>query len=71
LDRHLTNDKDKDAKPNSAPLKLQAPKKEIPKDDKSGKAQDKPTDPETLIKQDYQINQALNLLKGLQLVQKR
>jgi len=72
LDRHLTNDKDKDAKqPDNAPVKLQAPKKEKAKDDKSGKAQDKPTDPETVIKQDYQINQALNLLKGLQLIQKR
>ena len=74
LDRHLTNDKDNDGKPDIIQLKPQAPKNDKPKDDKSSKVQDKaakPTDPETLIKQDYQINQALNLLKGLQLVQKR
>ena len=70
LERHLINDKDNDSKPDSAPAKIIiVPKKDPPKDNKSGK--EKPTDFETLVKQDYQINQALNLLKGLQLVQKR
>ena len=67
LDRHLINDKDKDAKPEAAPVKLQSPKKG--KDDKPGK--ELAVDPETAIKQDYQVNQALNLLKGLQIIQRR
>ena len=70
LERHLINDKDNDGKPDSLPAKIiVAPKKDPPKDNKSGK--EKPTDFDSLVKQDYQINQALNLLKGLQLVQKR
>ena len=70
LERHLVNDKDNDGKPDSVPAKIiTVPKKDKAKDDKSGK--EKPTDFDTLVKQDYQINQALNLLKGLQLVQKR
>ena len=72
LERHLVNDKDKDGKPDALPAKvIPAPKKEKAKDDKNGKTLEKPTDFETQVKQDYQINQALNLLKGLQLVQKR
>ncbi len=68
LDRHLTNDKDANAKSDNAPVKLQAPKKG--KEDKSsGKANT--VEPETAIKQDYQVSQALNLLKGLQIMQRR
>jgi len=69
LDRHLINDtdkKDKSAKHDSASVKLQAPKKG--KDEKPGK---ETVDPETAIKQDYQVSQALNLLKGLQIIQHR
>ena len=67
LDRHLINDKEKAVPADSAPLKLQAPQKD--KNDKSSKPTDKPLDPETAIKQDFQVNQALNLLKGLQIMQ--
>ena len=65
LDRHLINDKEKATPPESVPLKLPAPQKN--KEEKSSK----PVDPETAIKQDYQINQAVNLLKGLQVFQRR
>ncbi len=69
LDRHLSNDKPPAAKPDAPPLRLQAPKPD--KSDKSG-ATDKDSKPaDTSVKQDYQLNQALNLLKGLQLVQRR
>ena len=68
LDRHLINDKEKSVQPDNAPLKLQAPQKG--KDEKSNKPADKPLDPETAIKQDFQVNQALNLLKGLQIMQR-
>ena len=69
LNRHLTNDKEKEknAKPEAGSIKLQTPKKD--KEDKGGKTTT--PDPETAIKQDYQINQALNLLKGLQIIQRR
>lgn len=72
LERHLVNDtekKNKDAKPakpDDAAVKLQTPKK-----GKNDKAPKEAVDPETAIKQDYQINQALNLLKGLQIMQRR
>jgi len=66
LERHLSNGNGKDAKPDNASVKLQAPKKG--KDEKPGK---EAVDPETAIKQDYQISQALNLLKGLQIMQRR
>ena len=70
LENHLTNDKDKNVKPDNAPVRLQAPKKG--KDEKpSLPAADKPIDSETAIKQDYQLTQALNLLKGLQIIQHR
>ena len=74
LDRHLINDKDKDNKDAAAnaipnkPLPVKPPTSKKDKDDKTSK---EAVDPETAIKQDYQINQALNLLKGLQLVQRR
>ena len=67
LERHLINDKEKDTKPDDTAVKLQAPKKG--KDDKPSKPSS--VDPETAIKQDYQISQALNLLKGLQIIQRR
>ena len=66
LERHLINDKD--TQPDANPVKLPPPTKKA-KDDKLGKPS--AVDPETAIKQDYQINQALNLLKGLQIIQRR
>ncbi len=71
LDRHLANDKEKEqlkeVKPETKLEKLPTPKKG--KDDKPVKPQ--AVDAETAIKQDYQINQALNLLKGLQIMQRK
>jgi len=67
LERHLINDKDSTTKPNDSEVQLQAPKKAT--DVKPGKAN--AIDPETAIKQDYQVTQALNLLKGLKIMQHR
>ena len=67
LERHLTNGNEKNDKPDANPVKAPTPKKG--KEDKSSKPQT--VDPETAIKQDYQVNQALNLLKGLQIIQRR
>ena len=64
LERHLINDKDSTSKPDAAPVTLQAPKK----DDKKVK---EAIVPELASRQDYQLNQALNLLKGLQIFQHR
>jgi carboxyl-terminal processing protease len=71
LGRHLLNSKElekankpekEDAKPSS-----KAPEKSAPK------AVDKPDppEPELVSKTDYQLNQAINLLKGLQILSKR
>ncbi|MEO1766901.1 S41 family peptidase [Thiobacter aerophilum] len=62
LERHLANDKEPAPKPE--PIKLQAPKPEKGKDEKSD-AQD------IAPKNDYQLNQAVNLLKGIQILQRR
>jgi carboxyl-terminal processing protease len=68
LERHLINDKDTGDTPDAAPVKLQAPTKK----DKGAKGkEDKPDAPEIASKQDYQLNQALNLLKGIHIVQQR
>ena len=68
LERHLSNDKVQDAKPDAAPVKLQAPSKK----DKGAKGKDdKPEAPEVASKSDYQLNQAINLLKGIQIIQRR
>jgi len=72
LERHLTNDKEPGAKPEPAPLKLQPPAKEPGKQDKGTKGKDdKPETPEIASKNDYQLNQAFNLLKGIQIIQRR
>jgi len=76
LDRHLSNgNKEGDTKPDASPIKLPAPTKTAPKpkDGKPGASiEDKPgTPPELVSKNDYQLNQALNLLKGLQIIQSR
>ncbi len=70
LENHLINDKDS-SKPGNAPVKLEAPKPS--KDEKPGSQAPagKPIDPEAAAKQDYQLTQALNLLKGLQIMQRR
>ncbi|MDD5240381.1 MAG: S41 family peptidase [Sulfuricella sp.] len=68
LEHHLTNgNKDEEA----APIKLPAPPKQAPKD-KDGKTGGNKLAPgEIVSKNDYQLNQAVNLLKGLQILQGR
>jgi carboxyl-terminal processing protease len=70
LERHLSNPTDKDnpeAAPEAAPKP--APK---PSTDKGAENKgDKPEPAEIGSKGDYQLNQALNLLKGLQIISKR
>ena len=68
LDRHLSNDKDKEAAPQKA--------KESKTNGKpKGKDEEDKTEPlpptELASKNDYQLNQALNLLKGLQIMQNK
>ncbi len=67
LERHLENDKDKDpapaAKPQTkAPATKGKPQKDEPEDEEKLRF-------EIASKNDYQLNQALNLLKGLQIIQ--
>ncbi len=78
LERHLSNgNKEDDAKTDAASIKLPTPAKPAPapkgKDGKSGSVkEEKALVPGELIsKNDYQFNQALNLLKGLQILQSR
>ena len=68
LERHLENDKEKDKE--AAPPKPQtkAPTKGKPAKDEP-EEEDKPPRFEIASKNDYQLNQALNLLKGLQIMQ--
>jgi len=76
LDRHLTNDKEKEAakeaaKPEAKP-QTKAPAK--PGKEKNGKdeAEDEmPVRLEYASKADYQFQQAVNLLKGLQIMQNK
>jgi carboxyl-terminal processing protease len=68
LDRHLVNGQE--GKPEQAPLKLQAPKKEAPAKGE-GKDEGKTAEREVVSKNDYQLNQAVNLLKGLQILKSR
>ncbi|MFZ4534849.1 S41 family peptidase [Propionivibrio sp.] len=71
LEKHLENSTDKEA---STPAK---PQSKAPAKPKSGPAKDEgeevfePPSRELASKKDYQLNQALNLLKGLQIMQNR
>lgn len=68
LERHLVNDKEPNGKPEPAPVKLQAPAKP----EKGGKAKDeKPEASELASRNDYQLAQAVNLLKGIQILLRR
>ncbi len=69
LERHLTNGQD--SKGEKPPVKLQAPKKEAPKDKGENKDESKSDEREVVSKNDYQLNQAINLLKGLQILKSR
>ncbi|MBZ0143014.1 MAG: S41 family peptidase [Rhodocyclaceae bacterium] len=66
LERHLENDKDKAAAPKpqtKAPATKGKPAKDEAEDE------EKPSRFEFASKNDYQLNQAINLLKGLQIIQ--
>ena len=72
LERHLTNPTEKDEgrrhrKPAKPAAKPEHRRKAAPRRAKS----DKPEPAEIGSKGDYQLNQALNLLKGLQIISKR
>ncbi len=73
LDRHLSNDRDKEAAPESKPEtkpQSQAPNK--PNKEKGNKDESDDEMPQRLeyaSKGDYQFQQAINLLKGLQIIQ--
>ena len=73
LERHLSNgNKDEeDKKPESPSLKLPAPPKPAPKGKEGKTDSGKPAPGEIVSKNDYQLNQALNLLKGLQILQRK
>ena len=79
LDRHLDNDRDKEAAPAKEAPKPQtkAPAKEAPKpqNNKPGNKEEddekEPTTRELASKNDYQLSQAINLLKGLQIMQNK
>jgi carboxyl-terminal processing protease len=68
LDRHLENDKEKEkeAAPAKPQTKAPAPKGKPAKDEPE--EEEKPRF-EIASKNDYQLNQAVNLLKGLQIMQ--
>ena len=66
LDRHLINDKLPDEKP-STPSKNKLPPPDSKPDNKEDTAKFVPT--EFGSKNDYQLNQALNLLKGMRILQ--
>ncbi|MDD5330586.1 MAG: S41 family peptidase [Sulfuricella sp.] len=70
LERHLTNGNKDEAKPDAEPAKLPAPPKAAPKG-KDGKSEDKFNPADIVSKNDYQLNQAVNLLKGLQILQNK
>lgn len=82
LERHLENDRDK-APPPAKQVKPAKPEKDAgkdgkePKDGKDGKDGDKEAPPaparpiEYASKDDYQLNQAVNMLKAWQIIQKR
>jgi carboxyl-terminal processing protease len=68
LERHLSNgNKEETKKPEVPSIKPPAPPKPEPK----GKEGKKPAPGEIVSKNDYQLNQALNLLKGLHILKGR
>ena len=72
LDRHLSNDRDKEAP--KADTKPQAKTPAKSGKDKNGKEEAEDELPQRLeyaSKSDYQFQQAINLLKGLQIMQNK
>jgi len=73
LDRHLSNDRDKEANKEAAKqeAKGQAKPSKNGKDKKEDAEEEMPPRLEYATKGDYQFQQALNLLKGLQIMQNK
>ena len=78
LERHLDNDRDKEANPakDAAKPHAKAPARDTtkPKTNGNGKEEGDEKDalpPEIASKNDYQLGQAINLLKGLQIMQNK
>ena len=67
LERHLANPTEQEGDSTAKP----AAKPSAPKEGGAEPKGDKPDQPEYGSKSDYQLNQALNLLKGLQIISKR
>ncbi len=70
LDRHLSNDRDQEAPKQDAAAKQQS-KAKPGKNDKADDDEDLPQRLEYASKGDYQFQQALNLLKGLRIMQNK
>ena len=74
LDRHLSNDRDKEAPkadPKAAAKNAIKPGKEKDKNGKEESEEELPPRLEYASKSDYQFQQALILLKGLQIMQNK
>jgi carboxyl-terminal processing protease len=72
LERHLSNgNKEETKKPEEPSTKPSAPPKPAPKGKEGKTDSDKPVPGEIVSKNDYQLNQALNLLKGLHILKGR
>jgi carboxyl-terminal processing protease len=79
LERHLSNDKETAAPAKDASVPVVKPQSKAPAKPKAGNGngKDEPEEPaeppsrELASKKDYQLGQALNLLKGLQIMQSR
>ncbi len=77
LERHLSNDKEAATPAKDAPAPAVKPQSKAPVKPKGGNGKDEVDEPaeppsrELASKKDYQLGQALNLLKGLQIMQAR
>ena len=74
LERHLNNDKEKDKDTSAAPAKKESaapPKKDSAKPKQEGAEDEGKPVFEIAGKNDYQLSQAVNLLKGLQIMQSK
>lgn len=75
LDRHLINDKEKEAAKEAAKQESKAQPAKTPgksgKDKKDENDEEAPVRMEYASKSDYQFQQAVNLLKGLQIMQNK
>ena len=69
LEKHLSNGQEQEAPAKPEPVKTQEKDQKPGKDAKPGER--KPLEPgEVVAKDDYQVNQALNLLKGLHIIKR-